>query len=196
MTGTKDPRPLTERETAVLAFLLSIDDLRVAPLRDQAATAVVTGMCTCGCATIDLAVDRTTGHRAERRSPAIEAFTIGMLDQKSDPTRSYELLVFLDDGWLSSLEIVYYGAESPREFPDPGTFDAPEIISALHDDQTRPYEDWFMQRGFQLDIGRWNRTYVAHLRRSDGAIVAPRYGSGDSPTAAAARAQARYLEEQ
>lgn len=55
------PRALSDREAEILRFMLGVDDDRLDPLREQAASAVVTGMCTCGCATIHLAVDRVRG---------------------------------------------------------------------------------------------------------------------------------------
>jgi hypothetical protein len=39
-----------------------------------------------------------------------------------DPEKALELLLFDDDGWLAGVEIVYHGAEPPREFPPPETF--------------------------------------------------------------------------
>jgi hypothetical protein len=39
-----------------------------------------------------------------------------------DPEKALELLLFVDDGWLAGVEIVYHGAEPPREFPPPETF--------------------------------------------------------------------------
>ena len=41
------PRPLSNREAEILRFMLGVDDDRLDPLREQAASAVVTGMCTC-----------------------------------------------------------------------------------------------------------------------------------------------------
>ena len=54
----KRQRPLSAREAETLRFILSHDDPRLVPLREQAEVASVRGMCHCGCATIDLAVDR------------------------------------------------------------------------------------------------------------------------------------------
>lgn len=77
------------------------------------------GRCSCGCATIDIAVDRSQARAsAFTSSPAIEATT----PQSDDPAAFFELLLFVEDGWLSSVEIVSYGAEPPREFPLPHVF--------------------------------------------------------------------------
>jgi len=47
------PRPLTERESAVLAALLTVDFEGAERLREQAKTAQVFGGCACGCPSID-----------------------------------------------------------------------------------------------------------------------------------------------
>lgn len=113
------PRPLTAREAAILDFMLTIDDPRLAPLRNQARTVTVTGACTCGCATIDLTVDRKHATAAAGLgSPVTES-------RRRTPYTSdefSELILFLDDGWLSSLEIVWYGTPIP-EFPPPSEFE-------------------------------------------------------------------------
>jgi hypothetical protein len=105
-----------------------MEDSRVEPLRTQARDVLVVGECACGCATIDLRVGPTRAEPAvgfERR-PAIEARTT--VPASDDPERGYELLLFLDNGWLSSMEIVYYGETIPTEFPPAGAWDAPFIL--------------------------------------------------------------------
>jgi hypothetical protein len=54
--ASASPRPLSEREADTLAFMLSVDFEGGAALREQASRAVVVEQCTCGCATIDLAI--------------------------------------------------------------------------------------------------------------------------------------------
>ncbi|MEU4807142.1 hypothetical protein [Actinosynnema sp. NPDC023587] len=48
-----DPRPLTQREHAVLDALLAVEFEGVEDLRRQAAAVVVAGTCDCGCPSID-----------------------------------------------------------------------------------------------------------------------------------------------
>jgi hypothetical protein len=105
------PRPLSEREAEILRFLLGLDDARLEPLREQAMSAVVTGMCTCGCATIHLAVDRERTRPALLCSPVVSAHT-----RDIEGEAVFGLLLFLDEGWLSLLEI-WYIDEPPPEFP-------------------------------------------------------------------------------
>jgi len=117
------PRPLNQREGETLDFVLSIDDPRVEPLRAQAGTAMVSGMCHCGCATIDLAVDGTFTP-ADLPSPAIGA---DPADAGAAADESFSLLLFLDGGRLASLEVVYYGSVIPSEFPPPSAFGRPRL---------------------------------------------------------------------
>ena len=115
------PRALTDREAEILDFLLGMDDDRLVPLREQAKTAVVTGPCACGCATIDLAVDRDKGRPADLCSPVVSADSRAAVG-----IQAVGLLLFLDKGWLSSLEIWYVDAP-PREFPAATVFDTPRF---------------------------------------------------------------------
>ena len=121
-TSESFPRPLNQRERAILDFMLSVDAPGVNELRAQAATAEVSGRCDCGCATIDLSVDRATSPRTSiREHVAIDTHTV----PDDEPGSLYELIVFVDDGWLSRVEIVYYGDSPPTEFPRPDVFQPP-----------------------------------------------------------------------
>jgi hypothetical protein len=115
------PRPLTEREAEILDFLLGINEHRLAPLREQARTAVVAGTCACGCATIDLAVDRESGGPANLCSPVVSADS-----RPNTGVPAVGLLLFLDEGWLSLLEIWYIDAP-PAEFPAATVFHTPRF---------------------------------------------------------------------
>lgn len=115
------PRPLSEREAATLRFMVSADDPRLAPLREQAAVATVIGMCRCGCATIDIAVDRSQAPPSNGlHSPATQA------QSRDDSGPPLWLILFLDDGWLSMLEIAYVD-QVPTEFPLSDCFQAPQV---------------------------------------------------------------------
>jgi hypothetical protein len=122
-----EARPLTDREREVLDFMLAVDDPRIPALREQARSARVIGQCTCGCATIDLEVDRDSGTPANLRSPAVSAFR--RMGNVAPEASVFELLLFLDDGWLSSLEIVYHTADPKPIFPPSSAFDPPEVTS-------------------------------------------------------------------
>src|SRR5687768_6764224 len=129
MTGPAEqfPRSLAPREAEVLDFILSVDDRRVEPLRGQRATAVVTGMCGCGCASIYLEVDRTQSQPAEICRQPISARPAANL---ANGTCGIDL--FLDEGWLSLLEICWI-EEPPPDFPPVTSFDAPEVMCEQHE---------------------------------------------------------------
>ena len=109
------------RESEILDFLLAIEEDRLAPLREQARTALVAGTCTCGCATIDLVVDRDRGSPANLCSPVVSADS-----RATSGMHAVGLLLFLDQGWLSLLEIWYVDAP-PAEFPVAAVFDTPRF---------------------------------------------------------------------
>jgi hypothetical protein len=71
-------------------------------------------MCLCGCPTIELAVDRSQTQRGRHLgSPAIETHT----KPGRDPADFNQILLFLQDGWLDQVELVYFGPDPPPEFP-------------------------------------------------------------------------------
>ncbi|HSS36167.1 MAG TPA: hypothetical protein VLR93_07815 [Patescibacteria group bacterium] len=121
MTTEVFPRPLTESEHAILDHMLAVDDARLEPLRRQATTVTVVGRCSCGCASIELEVDRLHASRAvDLCSPVTETSTQHARDYPDPDYR--ELILFLDDGWLSYLEIVFYIGDAVREFPPADRF--------------------------------------------------------------------------
>jgi hypothetical protein len=125
MTGRGDvaPRAMSGKEASALAFMLSFDDPRIEPLRKQADAASVNWECTCGCATIEFVID-------ESRASVATGLCSMILDASRrrpiEDDAFCDLLVFLKDGWLSSLELVWY-SKPIAEFPAPAEFDAPEM---------------------------------------------------------------------
>lgn len=120
------PRQLTPREAEVLDFMLGVDDPRVAPLREQRKSVVATGVCGCGCASIDLAVDRERYEPAAICGQPISAELNPAKAAVAYPNESYGLLIFLDQGWLSLLEVSWH-EKPPAEFPPANAFDPPEV---------------------------------------------------------------------
>jgi hypothetical protein len=88
-----DSRPLSKRETEILSFLLTapgIPDIDI--LRQQAAVARVSRSCPCGCATIDLTVDRSSVSHARRdlRADLVETLTVDIArEHEMEPLRFY-----------------------------------------------------------------------------------------------------------
>lgn len=118
------PRPLSDREREILDFLLADPDERLAPLRTQAETATVTGICECGCPTINLEVDRTLPP-ASLGSPAVETGTREVAGM--DPLSYVGLILFLDEGFLNAMELWYISSPPPAEFPSPLALAQPSI---------------------------------------------------------------------
>ena len=116
-------RPLTSPERAILDFLLTAEFQGRAALRAQADHARVTGRCSCGCATVDLTVDRTAAPPAQ--------VSKSMVAEAMSSDGEYGLLLFVDDGYLSSVEIYGNVAEPPPEFPPPSAFVEPLGAPAL-----------------------------------------------------------------
>jgi hypothetical protein len=98
------PRRLTSDEHAVLDLLLSVDFEGATELRAQARDATVVGRCDCGCPTVDLAVPDTApaADLHSRVSPVEGRVTTHGAEAPG------EIVLFLTDGRLDSLEYVYY----------------------------------------------------------------------------------------
>jgi hypothetical protein len=103
------PRPLTATEKAVAWNLLEragAPDLDV--LAAQLDAAYATRKCECVCPTISMAVD------ASRAKPTSYSGT-------PVATADYDggsIMVWVEDGWLSHLEIYWWSDDVPTEFPD------------------------------------------------------------------------------
>ncbi len=148
-------RPLTEREREILQFLLSAPGLPAREvLLQQVDAAVVDSECPCGCATIGLSVDQSAAPQARPLPrPVVEAFAndLRLVNERHglimlgddliyDPSvpvpddlwGTIGLMLFPEDGWLSSLEIWSVGDfQTPAVFPPPDVFEPPEISSLL-----------------------------------------------------------------
>jgi hypothetical protein len=99
--------------------MLDADSPGFEELREQARTARVMRRCSCGCPSIDLAVDRaqhSSCPRDGRRGVVVSA-------PSRDP-RFTHLLLWIDGGYLAGLELSWLD-EYPDEFPPPATFDPP-----------------------------------------------------------------------
>ncbi|MGW1889621.1 hypothetical protein ACWCP6_05065 [Streptomyces sp. NPDC002004] len=81
-------------------------------LRAQIPYARVVGRCRCGCATVDVAVDRTAVPPAPaHRNPVADARYVEPADAG--------VIVFTDGGYLSLLEICTVSSKPVTEWPEP-----------------------------------------------------------------------------
>ena len=109
-----ESRPLNADEKRVLDRLLTVDFPGAPELRAQVRHSTVVGRCECGCATVDLAVDRVAAPPALDcpGSPILAEATV--LGDDGQPVGG--VIAFLDGGYLSMLEI--YSHDAPiREWP-------------------------------------------------------------------------------
>jgi hypothetical protein len=99
------PRPLLPEERATLLALLNYRDFAGRDaLVEQADSASVDSYCGCGCATVDLTVDPAAPSAAKTYRPIPnEARAV---DDNGESIGG--VIVFADDGYLSSLEIFWY----------------------------------------------------------------------------------------
>lgn len=102
---TDQPGPPTEDERALLDALLSHDFPGVNELREQAQTVKANRGCTCGCGTIDFVPDADPLPRSEAASPV----PVEGVMKDADGNAVGGLILFVENGTLSSLEIFDYG---------------------------------------------------------------------------------------
>jgi hypothetical protein len=110
-----EPRGLTADERTVLDLLLSADVEGADALRQQAHGALVVGRCNCGCPTIDIHVPDNAAPRAVlsgRLWPVA-----GRVIPRDDAAPGQEVILFVDEGRLSSLELVFYTETPPAYWP-------------------------------------------------------------------------------
>jgi hypothetical protein len=115
-----ETRALTKREREAIAFLLSPPDRRLEPLRVQAETAIVTGRCACGCATVYLAVEGNLPPARGLPSPAAIA------EPKAAAPEHNWLMLWTKDGYLTSLEVSWVERQ-PVELPPLDIFGEPKV---------------------------------------------------------------------
>jgi hypothetical protein len=112
-TGSPFPRPLTDREAQTLEFMLSAGFPGNEVLREQAPHAVVIEQCTCGCATIDFDLERDAPV-----APEIQGAPLIQTRARDMDEHPVALMLFVREGRLSSLEIVWYDeSQMTGEFP-------------------------------------------------------------------------------
>jgi hypothetical protein len=112
------------RESEILSFLLAVEFPGVEALRVQAQSARVVRQCECGCATIDLAPDPAAPVAEGVGCPnAVEARGRARTDGRVPP----DLILFVGDGRLRSVEVVSYDEPVFEMFPAPQEFERPTV---------------------------------------------------------------------
>jgi hypothetical protein len=109
------PRSLNDAEKQILGALLEAEFPGVVELRTQLPHTMVVGHCDCGCPTVFLGVsNKVPGSSAEvkDRLAPVEAQVSPIKDEPPG-----EILVFVSNGQLSSLEYVSYVDSPPSRWP-------------------------------------------------------------------------------
>lgn len=103
-----EPRPLSAEERILLEFLFSAEFSGCEALRSQLDSVTVDGTCECGCGTVSLKVVGSSGKAAVEKTIPVEAYG-DLLD----------VILLVQNGFISSLELVFYDDRLPRLFPNP-----------------------------------------------------------------------------
>ncbi|SDL65965.1 hypothetical protein SAMN05216298_4674 [Glycomyces sambucus] len=113
-------QPLSSEVVRTLQVFLAGDDPVCSALRAQIPFARVVGGCECGCPSVGLEVDHPlVGPAPSLASPVV----LGSYDDGT-----HNLVLFTDDGYLSSLELGYVSDEVPTVWPDPAIL----VRTSLH----------------------------------------------------------------
>ena len=116
---------MTGREAETLEFMLSAGFPGNEVLREQASRALVIEQCSCGCATIDFGVESDAPV-----APEIEGAPLVQTRARDMDEHPVGLMLFVRDGRLSSLEIVWYDeSQMTAEFPAPEFWEPPTASS-------------------------------------------------------------------
>jgi hypothetical protein len=108
MSMAIEPRPLSPEERALAEFLLSAEFPGRGELKSQLESAEVVGVCECGCGTVDLAIKGSIARAVCREPIPVEAHRSAL-----------DVLLFVRDGLLGSIEIVDYEDKRPLPYPRP-----------------------------------------------------------------------------
>ncbi len=116
MAGTPiEPRLLTGLESAVVGKLLAEGGVEAGEYLCQVAQAQVVATWGEGSPSVDLVVLPGPARAAGRAGGIIAEGAVS--DQHGSPIG--ELILWVEDGWLSGIEYVWYTDERPAALPDP-----------------------------------------------------------------------------
>lgn len=104
----KTQRALTADERKLMGFMLSADFFGREELLQQVDSLEVTWVCDCGCGTVNVVATRPVRRSSCREPIPVEAHGSGV-----------DVLLFVRDGLIPSLEIVDHGDSRPLRYPQP-----------------------------------------------------------------------------
>jgi hypothetical protein len=118
-----EARPLQSDERALLDFLLTRDFPGQGELVRQAQTLLTDGpSCSCGCPSFSLIADRSLPPAAVAYADRMVAEAHGV-DPGGNPVG---VLLFLDDGYLSEVEVYGMAGDDFAGLPEPGSLELTE----------------------------------------------------------------------
>ena len=109
------PRQVSAIERAILDALLAPDFPGVQPLRDQLDGVTVVGRCDCGCPTIDFSAFRFSSDESLRATGTPTPYQGIASSPDGEPVG--DIILFVDEGHLTSLEYVAHAGPPPEEWP-------------------------------------------------------------------------------
>jgi hypothetical protein len=112
------PRPLNEAEHQVLDALLANEFPGAPELREQVPHVMVVEQCDCGCPTVNLYVPEgipSSPVKTRSRLAPVEGHVIPIGEEPIG-----DIILFVDEGKMTSLEYVSYVDPAPTEWPDLG----------------------------------------------------------------------------
>ena len=77
--------------------------------------------CPCGCASFEVSVDTKAAGPADSYEP----IPVEAQSREIGPNGPFQLLLWVREGWLDGVDIVYFANEVPVEFPPLETFELP-----------------------------------------------------------------------
>jgi hypothetical protein len=109
------PRRVSANERSILDTLLAPEFPGVQALRDQLDGVTVVGLCDCGCPTIDFNVPRVSSDESLRATGTPTPYQGIASSLDGEPVG--DIILFVDDGHLASLEYVAHAGPPPDAWP-------------------------------------------------------------------------------
>jgi hypothetical protein len=122
-----EPRHLTDEELTVLQALLAPEFPGVLELRAQVSDAMVVGRCDCGCPTVNLQVPGSAPPSSVVPKNRLAPYEGRVAALDGEPTG--DIILFVDGGYLSCLEYVYYTDNAPPAWPALDRIEVVEVRS-------------------------------------------------------------------
>jgi hypothetical protein len=110
-----EPRRLTKAETDIVSVLLAPDFPGASELRAQVPEACAVGLCGCGCPSVEIEVPPSIAPSPVQTRSRLAPFE-GRVSPLADEPPG-DIILFVDDGYLSYLEYVSYVDLAPTEWP-------------------------------------------------------------------------------